>query len=619
MDEILNSSFKCTYILADVTAVSSANFTTKNSDSVHTDTTLLTKNNSFFSKVQTTEHNFSVLDGSLKTMDDQTTMGFISSEQADKDGTFKNAPSLTAVFNENHSSVGFTIGFIERYPIECEVTWYRLNGLLLYKKVFNINSCITGYNPDTGAYTANLIWPIENYAKVIFKFTKAVPGSYIKINSILFGINELLDEKVISSGKLISEIDRTGSTLPISTLSFDFIDLNDTYNFGNSTGIHLYLQPGQLLYPVETINDEDVKLGVFYLKTFSVSEGKITISAQNVIGLLDNYKYKGSEVYINGITLTDLLSGLLTPFGFSEIGSSTYDSAAPYKYKIDDSVDGKSLLYGTLKPQTGRNALKEILLATQTIAYSDENGILNILKPSPIIKSKIGRNVKISTKVTKNEFVSGITVNYSKFEINSETSPAVNSTSYTVGEHTVTFNTPYNPSSYSLVSVKSNSNEKTAISPSVAEIVERHAYYVIIKVYSDVAFEIDGSQYKEIKYTLTASQTLEAGTNENIKSVTSALSNRSIAINIAESLLKYYNYRLGLSVQYLANVLNTGDWCIISNSDPNYEDFIATFNSVTVDLTNGFVADAKLVGIYNYMNNYVYAGNELIANNNALI
>lgn len=615
----INNSFKCGYTLADTTAANTVSFTTENSDSVHTDTTLLTKNNSFFSKVQTTEHNFSVLDGSLKTMDDQTTMGFISSEQADKDGTFKNAPSLTAVFNENHSSIGFTLGFIERYPLECEVSWYNLAGNLINKQLFDINSCIASYDSSTGAYKATLVYSVENYSKVIFRFTKAVPKTYIKINSILFGIDLMLDETVISSGKLVSEIDRTGSTVPISTLSFDFIDLTDNYNFGNNTGTHLYLQPGQLLYPVETINDEDVKLGVFYLKTFSVSEGKITISAQNVIGLLDNYKYKGSEVYINGIKLTDLLSGLLTPFGFSEIGSSTYDSTAPYKYKIDDSVDKTSLLYGTLKPQTGRNALKEILLATQTIAYSDENGILNILKPSSIIKSKIGRNVKISTKVTKNEFVSGITVNYSKFEINSETRPAVNSTLYTVGEHTVTFNTPYKPSSYFLVSVESNSNEKTAISSSVAEIVERHAYYVIIKVYSDATFEIDGSQYKEIKYTLTASQTLEAGTNENIKSVTSALSNRSIAINIAESLLKYYNYRLGLSVQYLTNVLNTGDWCIISNSDPNYEDFIATFNSVTVDLTNGFVADAKLVGIYNYMNNYLYAGDELIANNNTLI
>ena len=63
----------------------------------------------------------------------------------------------------------------------------------------------------------------------------------------------MLDETVVSSGKLVSEIDRTGSTAPISTLSFDFIDLTDNYNFGNNTGIHLYVQPGQKLYPIENI------------------------------------------------------------------------------------------------------------------------------------------------------------------------------------------------------------------------------------------------------------------------------------------------------------------------------------------------------------------------------
>lgn len=615
----INSSFKCGYTLADASAADTVSFTTENSDAIHSDVTLLAVNNSFFSKIQTNEHNFSVLDGSFTAMDEQTTMGFVSSEQTSEDGTFTNAPSLTAVFNENHSSVGFTIGFIERYPIECEVTWYRLNGLLLYKKVFNINSCITGYNPDTGAYTANLIWPIGNYAKVIFKFTKAVPGSYIKINSILFGINELLDEKVISSGKLISEIDRTGSTLPISTLSFDFIDLTDTYNFGNNTGIHLYVQPGQKLYPIENIDDEDISLGLFYIKSFSVTENKVTISAQDIIGMLDSYQYLGSGVYPNGISIADLLSNLLVPYGFSEIGGSNYDVDSTYKYKIDDSVDKTSLLYGTLKPQTGRNALKEILLATQTIAYSDENGVLIITKQDKTISTRIGKDIKISTKVTKNDFVSGITINYSNYTLNTSVSSACSSATYSVGEHTITFNSPFDPTSFLLVSVTSGSNEKTAIDSSVAEIIEKHTYYVIIKVYKEASIEIDGIQYKETKYALTANQTLVASAKENIKSYNSTLCNRDLAITVAESILNYYNYRLGISIQYLASGLDTTKWCIVKNPDTDYEDFIAMFNSIAIDLTNGFVVGARLVGVYNYMNNYLYAGDELIANNNTLI
>ena len=464
-----------------------------------------------------------------------------------------------------------------------------------------------------------MIWPIENYAKVIFKFTKAVPGSYIKINSILFGINELLDEKVISSGKLISEIDRTGSTLPISTLSFDFIDLNDTYNFGNSTGIHLYLQQGQKLYPIENIDDEDISLGLFYIKSFSVTENKVTISAQDIIGMLDSYQYLGSGVYPNGISIADLLSNLLVPYGFSEIGGSNYDVDSTYKYKIDDSVDKTSLLYGTLKPQTGRNALKEILLATQTIAYSDENGVLIITKQDKTISTRIGKDIKISTKVTKNDFVSGITINYSNYTLNTSVSSACSSATYSVGEHTITFNSPFDPTSFLLVSVTSGSNERTAIDSSVAEIIEKHTYYVIIKVYKEASIEIDGIQYKETKYALTANQTLVANAKENIKSYNSTLCNRDLAITVAESILNYYNYRLGISIQYLASGLDTTKWCIVKNPDTDYEDFIAMFNSIAIDLTNGFVVDARLVGVYNYINNYLYAGDELIANNNTLI
>ena len=88
----INNSFKCEYTLADATAANAVSFTTENSDAIHSDVTLLAVNNSFFSKIQTSEHNFSVLDGSFTAMDEQTTMGFVSSEQTGEDGTFTNVP-----------------------------------------------------------------------------------------------------------------------------------------------------------------------------------------------------------------------------------------------------------------------------------------------------------------------------------------------------------------------------------------------------------------------------------------------------------------------------------------------------------------------------------------------
>lgn len=616
----INNFFKCKYILADATASRSVNFIFNNYNPARSNSSLLVTTNNFFNKVQTDEHNFSVLDGSFNAMSNQTKMGFLSLRKSDDDGTFENVPSITAEFKENHSSVGFTLGFVERYPLECEVTWYSLSGVTLANKVFDINSNIIEDDKTTGAYKVKLLYPVENYSKVIFKFTKTIPGSYIKINSLLFGVEVILDETVISSnGKLISEIDRTGSTLPISTLSFDFIDLDDSYNFGNNTGIHLYVQTDQKLYPIETINGKDVSLGVFYIKEFSVSEGKITISAQNIIGQLDSSQYLGSEVYLDGITIQNILANVLEPVGFTEVDNSDDTVNSLYKYKIDSSIDKTALLYGTIKPQSTRNALKEIVLAIQAIVYSDNDGVMIITKPSSVIKNRIGTDIKISTKVTKNKFVSGTTVNYSKRYLNIVASTASANDSYTIGDHTIKFNEPYDPYSLALYTIQDGSSTKTLLDSSVAKIIEKHAYYVIIRVYEATKFEIDGIKYGEKKFALSVKQTLLANTKENVKSYNSTLCNHDLAVKVAKSILNYYNYRLGLSIQYLANNLDIDNWNIIQNPNSQYSDFIAMFNSITVDLTNGFVVDGKLVGVYNYMNNYVYAGDELIADNNALI
>ena len=55
------------------------------------------------------------------------------------------------------------------------------------------------------------------------------------------------------------------------------------------------------------------------------------------------------------------------------------------------------------------------------------------------------------------------------------------------------------------------------------------------------------------------------------------------------------------------------------NSDEKFKSYMAGFESITTDLTNGFVATATLSGYYDYTNEDLYTGSELYCNDNFII
>lgn len=570
---IIDTLFKVEYELIDVTAAEDAN---ESSSSVKSfsDISLLSEGTNFDNE-GTLEKNFFILDGSFSEFEDDPEVAFFSTEMSDINGDFDNNPTFEIDFTMNHSSAGFTLYFADDYPSECIITWFDSSGSMLQKYTQKITGKIQ-----------IVYWGVENYTKLRFEFTKANPYRYIKLNKILFGIIQNWDETNISSGKLVEDASMISDSLAINTLDFDFVDVTDNYNLGNSTGIHKYIQRGQRVHPYEVVRGNSQYLGDYYIDTFSESTGLISFSTINILGLMDTIQFVKGDIY-NGVRAEVVLKQI-----FNTCGIDTWESTD----EINDT-----LLYGSLAPMTCREALKEVLFATQSYLDCTRRSGFALIKKGKYIANNITRNDKISTKVTKREYVSGVDVQYTEYIAKTDTSEIVKGT-YDAGYNLITFSSPYQN-----------------IAASEGTITEYGKYYCILYLEGETYVTLTGTGYDSNQITTSYSQVLSAGESENVKSFTSALCNLQMAKSLAQKIYEYYAYRLELEIQYLADDEVIKYWGNIENADKSFKDYIAGFESMQTDLTNGFVTTAKLVGYYDYSGEEIYTGDELYCGDNTIM
>lgn len=593
--DIIDTKFYCEYDMFDVSAEADSTGSTSNNQTF-ADITKISTGTDYLSTQGTMEHNFFTLDESKTEFEDAPSVAFFSSTISKDDGTFTTNPTLTVTFTANHSSTGFTLHFVDDYPLEVKVYWYRVTGELLQTQVFTISSLL------------QILWkPVENYGKVIFEFTKAVPHRYVKLNRIQYGQITIWDETQLNSGTLLEEVDMISNQLSINTLKVGFIDLLDVMNLGNTDGIHSYIQTKQVFRPYEYIRGTKEFLGRYFVKDFTISEKQVTLSCVDYIGILDMITYDKSDVW-SGTKAGDIIDSIMSQAGITA-------------YTVDDNTKN-TLLYGTIKPQTCRKALREVLFATQSMVDTSRSSNIVIYQRDSSIRNYIGRDVKVSTAVTKKDYISGITIKYNELTLDDKLSKVTSGT-YSIGITKVTFDSPETNLILNIPAASDTSTDISNLTPlptTTGEIIESGKYYCILKMYSAASVEIDGTNYTSKSFSNTTNvDRLDAGELENIKSFTSTLANSSVAQTIGKAILKYYTYRLQLKIEYLANEERVQNWNIVRNSDASYNDYIAGFESISTDLTNGFVATAQLVGYYNYMNNYYYTGTELYAGNDSII
>lgn len=581
MSDIRLTEFGVTYDLTDTSALADSTPSSLYNKSFADIS--LAKTITTYPGEMTLEHNYSILNGTKNEFRDlPDDIAYFSDEMSDANGLFTNNPTIDVSFSQYHSSYALTINFVETYPLQIKVTWMRDSNIAYYG-TYDVNSLIYVVAQD-----------VELYNRIIVEVLKARPYHYVKIGSIKYGVVMEWNETNIKTASLVNEVNDIADKLAVSQLSFDVIDVTNSLNFGNSDGMHNYYQRKQSLHPYEIINDTKIPLGTFYLDKFSNSKNLGKMVAMSAIGLLNEVQFTEGEVY-DGVPAGDVIDAI-----FETAGIDTYTV---------DSVTSAQLLYGSLKPQTCRNALREVLMACNSIVDTTTVDLIKICKSSRVIQSPITRNIKFSTSVAKNAYVSGVEIKYSTYELVDSTVNVQQNKEYPAGQHTITFNSPYSDIQVTYTGDGTMSDISTG------------TYYAKFTLSDSGIITITGKSYRATTQSTRVNRPyIEPGESENIKTFTTTLCNAETAYELANKLLKYYTQNpLKLNIKYLADGETINHLRLVDNALSNYNDYLAHFTKRSLNLTGGFIDTAEMMGDFNTQNQFLYAGNELYANNNELL
>lgn len=573
------TEFGLKYRLVDLTAIKDATVTFQNV--TYSDQTSLLNRESF-GQFMTMEHNFSVLDGNLSEFKDTPDpIGLWSSAKSGSAGAFTNVPTLTVDFQDYHSTRALTLYFIEDYPNSIRIRYFK-DSAVISNKIYTVDSL---------EFTAEE--PVQIYNKIIIEFLDShIPDRYIKMTGLMFGQDITWTEDTLRQATLVQDISRISDMISINTLNFELIDLDNSLNFGNSDGIHNFFQRKQELLPFEIINDTEIPLGKFYLDSYSYELNLGKMNGISYMGLMDGIPFNEGELY-NGVTAEYVIDKIFTACEFED-------------YVIDD-VTKSQLLYGTIAPTTCRDALRQVLFACGSILDStDSQQAIKICKTSGAQVYAINRDTKISTKVTKNPYISGVSVEYMEYNLNSEIAELAKD-SFEVGSHQLIFSSPCLASS---LTISSN-----------AVITKRRTYYVEFNVMTAGEVIISGKQYVSKKNkVISARPYIDPGEIENVIPYTSTLCNKTTAQLLAKKLLSYsIGYELELDIKHIASDISMNDLRAVQNEAEGYDNYLAMFTNRTFDLTGGFIDTAKLIAYFNLQDYYYYTGTELYSGDDILI
>ena len=459
------------------------------------------------------------------------------------------------------------------------IKWYDKDGYLTDNVVFE---------PDALTYFAE--HQVKDYMKIEVTFERTKPYRYVKLRYIEYGTEYIFGEGglPVKDGSLVEECQLIPDKIAINKLTFKLIDENDDFNLGNIKGRHQVLQAGQQALCYEKVDGTDILLGKFFLQSFKTDKNVTTMTCTDYKGRLDEYNFREGKVY-NGELAGDVIDSIMQAAGIEE-------------YTVTDEVR-KCKLYGWLKIQTCRKALREVLFACGAVADDSRSESLNIYRTNRVITSTIARSRKFSTVTTNNDYISDVAVKYPEYTLGAESKQIAKGT-YEPGTYTIELSSPVDPQSVEI---------------STGEIIEVKNNYITFTVTGIEAAEVilTGKQYSKEDITVTASvEKVEAGKSRATKSFTCTLLNAQQAAKRASEILDYYNLTLGIKAKYVSNGEKATQWALVENADRAYGNYVAGIEKLTTDLTGGFLSTAQLRGYYlltvdSYYTGEIYAGEEV--------
>lgn len=517
----------------------------------------------------TLEHNFFLLDGSREEFpEDPDGLVFFSKGQSDETGVFREEQSLVVKFTENHTSVGLTLTFLDTYPVELEISWYDLEGRPKAKRKFY---------PDALVYFCK--HQVEDYGKIKIAFLKALPWHNVKLQYIKYGTSITWDSNTIKAGKVVSDTDPISDKIATDTLTFDFIDKHDDFNPGNQSGMHKTFQRRQDMLAYEIVEGKKIPVGTFFLDSSSTSEHVCKMKAVDLKGMMDNTDFLDGRMY-NGEKAGAVIAEIM-------------DTAGIKNYTVDAET-ADTPLYGTLAIQTCKKALREVLFACGSIVSTSMQTGLLICKSDKAISSRIKRGRKFETTVQTDRYVSDICVKYKTWALE-DTISEITKGVYGEGIHQIQFSDP-----------------AANLTVNVGQILKQMPYYIILKISVEQESHeviISGQKYiSEEMAVISGVEKIKSGELRNTKTFSGTLLNFESAKQAADSILEYYQLQQIIKAKYIAGDEKAGNWVEIDNPEKSHGNFVAAIESVTTDLTGGFISTAKCRGYYKSLTDYYMTG-----------
>lgn len=585
----MRTEFKVEYDLYDTTALQDAQ-ESSDSNSSFADITLI-KNNITAPSYGTLEHNFFVLDGSKEEFPDTPdNIVYFSEEFIQQNNNYAycgteiyagddlDAPiekiykkqSVIVNFSENHTSYGITLYFSNEYPLEIEIIWYDLAGTKKSQKRFYPNSL--------KYFCQN---QVEEYGKIEIIFLKALPYHNAKLQYIEYGTTIEWGSDKVKSGKLVNGVDMISDKISTDQLTFDFVDSNNDFNVGNVDGLHKTFQKKQKMCPYEIVDGTKIPLGTFFLNSNKTTKNISKIVAIDYKGILANSNFTEGRIY-DGDLAGEIIDEIMQTAGITE-------------YEVDEET-ANTPLYGTLKIQTCQKALREVLFACGSIINTSRRKGIEIYKSNRLISEKITRSKKFSTTFQIDDYISDINVKYKTWSLDENVSQITKGT-YGVGIHTIQFTDP-----------------AANITTNAGLILKQMPYYIVLKMSDEADVEISGQKYVGAELSVLSSiEHIKAGETRKAKTFTGTLLNFESAKKVADNILDYYQLQQIIQTKQIAGTEKAGDWIEVENVVKEHGNFVAVIETLSTDLTGGFINTAKYRGYYKLLSNYYYADSELYA------
>jgi len=489
--------------------------------------------------------------------DEEPFWGLWSKVQSGEDGQFSEPPVLEITFTQPHSSAGITLHFYaptQDFATGVTIKWYG-DKLLRTAR----------FTPDKVDYYCQC--KVENYTKIVLTFTKVNrPGRYLKLSGIDYGVFMSFKGAEVVNANVLEEVDILSDEISINTLNLTLYNRNGDFSVLNENGVLDVLQHKQKFTVYEEVkksgSQETVKynIGTFYLSGWeNTSDTLASFTATDAIGLLDSAPYDGG-IYDTTVPamVADVLNG--------------------YEYELDPAFENETVK-GYLPVGTKRNALQQLAFAIGAIVDCSRSDKIKIYSPVPLKSSQITHDRKWQGgKITLLPLITGVSVTAHQY-VPSDAEEKIFGDTLGQGTHKITFSEP-----------------ATELAITGGKLVETSTNFAVVSVETDGEVTITGKKYVDYQtVTICEAENIPANVQDNVLEVKDAtLVSQDRALSVANRILAYYANRYEHTFKMVAGDEQLSNTLIVDSFGG--KQIRGVLNQMKIDLSGGFVVDAKVVG-----------------------